>query len=292
MNKGRIADRALWDYCSTDRELCVCGVFSAGIYFADRGGRVLMLHDSRCGTLPFGIAVEGLGSSGHSLGIENEAAVQLRGRTLLIPSAGLRIPLVYEPQPGSPTFAAPDGFLCAARSALIRSGRSVLQVYAASDVDSVRREDIGDPFAAAARKGMLALARSMPTADGKGIGGALDGLLGLGRGLTPSCDDFVTGLLFALGFYAERTGRAHPALDVLRSSVRERTARTNRYAAAYLLAAADGGDFSLLRRCLEAADADSFNALLAVGASSGADMLAGMCFAAAQQKLAYELQRI
>ena len=47
-----------------------------------------------------------------------------------------------------------------------------------------------------------------------------------------------------------------------------------------LLAAARGGDFSLMRNCLELRpSADSLTALLGVGSSSGSDMLCGMVYA-------------
>ena len=105
--------------------------------------------------------------------------------------------------------------------------------------------------------------------------------LGLGRGLTPSFDDFITGLLVTLEHASSVWGLKHPALGFLAQEISALAPlRTNRFSAAYLLAAARGGDFSLMRNCLELRpSADSLTALLGVGSSSGSDMLCGMVYA-------------
>ena len=282
MNKGRISDAKLQEYCASDRTLTVCGVFSSGIYLADENERVIMLHDEKYGSIPFGIALDGFGGRGRELGIEAGQTAQLTGGVLNI--GQLRIALYYEPEKFGDTFCPPDIFRERAGEKLKACENAALAAYSRADIGSLDKKSIEDPFAAAAFGGMELLEKGMKAADGAVISAALDRLLGLGRGLTPSCDDFLTGAVYALGFYGRCTGHFHPAYSALSRTVREKAReRTNIFSAAYLISVCDGGDFSLMRRCLENTE---FDALLSVGSSSGADMLSGMCFAAALLKLA------
>ena len=105
----------------------------------------------------------------------------------------------------------------------------------------------------------------------------VDAIRGLGPGLTPGGDDFLAGYL--LGLYA--LGES----DV-RREVAARAASGNPFSAAMLRCAAEGRSIEPARSLIEAmfdggqADSMPYHAhrLLAVGASSGADMATGIYF--------------
>ncbi|MBL8323661.1 MAG: DUF2877 domain-containing protein [Rubrivivax sp.] len=110
-------------------------------------------------------------------------------------------------------------------------------------------------------------------------------VLGLGPGLTPSGDDFLGGIFFALA-HAPRpawTGRL-PALQA--RVCRACDTATNVISAALLSDLMRGIGYRALHEALEAlhsqrpaAIAPAVRALLRVGASSGADLLAGLLLA-------------
>jgi len=110
-------------------------------------------------------------------------------------------------------------------------------------------------------------------------------VLGLGHGLTPSGDDFVGGIFFALA-HAPREAWAAD-LPAVRADVRCAARNsTNVISAALLDDLIDGASFACLHDLLAAlndndlpAMAHAIEGLLRIGASSGADMLAGLLLA-------------
>lgn len=252
MNEALIADSRLWAIAEQGASLRAEGVFSGGIYLSFADGSMLMLHDRRYGSLPFGAAVEGLLGRGRLLGVEPGMEAHLTPEALGIAEAGVVFPVRYCP------CDAPSGRIAA----------SFLEKAAPAAVMP------DDPFSRTAAPALAKLSQGLETGDEALLRAAVRGLVGLGRGLTPSYDDFLTGLLFCLHY----AGRAIPALDC---AVLGALDRTNRYSAAFLRAAAEGGMFSLLADCLAAGSDDQIQKLLAVGSSSGRDMLAGLCRGAA-----------
>ena len=115
---------------------------------------------------------------------------------------------------------------------------------------------------------------------------AIDRLLGLGPGLTPSGDDFLGGMMIAL-FASGRTETARRLAD----AVMPRAGRaTGRISLAHLAAAAEGEGAGALHDVLAAldrADEAALDAALAaidrIGHSSGWDALAGAAAALAAQ---------
>jgi hypothetical protein len=113
---------------------------------------------------------------------------------------------------------------------------------------------------------------------------ALTALLGLGRGLTPSGDDFICGVLLA----RSRAGLEPLAwVEPLLSLARKRTTTLS----SELIAAAASG--SADERILEACDrcldgsmppAQILEKFLAYGSSSGLDLLVGFCTALASER--------
>lgn len=112
-------------------------------------------------------------------------------------------------------------------------------------------------------------------------------VLGLGHGLTPSGDDFVGGILFALNSAPVPAWRTD--LPVLKSRLRAaaKTA-TNVISAALLDDLMDGASYRALHETMAALDSENAmkieaacNLLFRLGASSGSDILAGVLLALA-----------
>jgi hypothetical protein len=110
-------------------------------------------------------------------------------------------------------------------------------------------------------------------------------VLGLGPGLTPSGDDFIGGVLFALAQAPRRSWTAR--LPALKATLRGACARaTNPISAALLSDLLDGIGYRALHELVAALDDeapaaidDAARRLLAVGATSGADLMAGLALA-------------
>ena len=113
---------------------------------------------------------------------------------------------------------------------------------------------------------------------------AIDALIGLGPGLTPSGDDFLGGVLVALHHLGASDVAGYLAEKVLSRAER----RTNEISYAHLAAAAEGEGLAPLHAVLSSLCApgaprlgQSLSDVDAIGHSSGWDALAGVAFAAA-----------
>lgn len=285
--EGTVYDPELLRRFNLGEELELSGAFSEGVYFTGPGG-VVLIHDSRYGSLPFGIAVRNFSGSGRALGLTpgDKASLfpgGLRGighnfLVLVSPGdTGYSKPLQTSPEHLESLYS-----LCI--SVLSDSGRASLLPYCRPPTAKVQQAQLTDEFARAGLQPMLLLRHAIAEGCKEELPAALSGLLGLGRGLTPSFDDFFTGMLFTLG-YSCRIWDLEPSIfhELSLEITRQACLRTNVFSAAYLLAAARGGDFSMLRECLEPLPAQQtlhkLHALLKIGGSSGADMLSGMAFA-------------
>ena len=107
---------------------------------------------------------------------------------------------------------------------------------------------------------------------------AVERLIGLGPGLTPSGDDFLGGAMIALSM----SGDADTAVALAGPVLAAATDGTNRISAAHLRAAARGFGADALHRCIDALAGNDRKALAsalarldAIGHSSGWDALAG-----------------
>lgn len=102
-------------------------------------------------------------------------------------------------------------------------------------------------------------------------------LLGLGPGLTPAGDDLLVGWLAGLWTSGEQGRRLGAAVGgKLAAAAAERTGALSR---AFLLAAVDGQAAEPVWAFVRQPDGTRLRALVAVGASSGADLLAGYLLA-------------
>lgn len=110
-------------------------------------------------------------------------------------------------------------------------------------------------------------------------------VLGLGPGLTPSGDDFLGGIFFALAHAPRGAWRAQ--LPAVQADLRARCrSATNVISAALLDDLMCGSSYGALHTCLAALQGGlqsdivaSAQGVLRIGASSGADLLAGLLLA-------------
>lgn len=145
------------------------------------------------------------------------------------------------------------------------------------------------PFPMQAAQGRLrALQSALWSQDLEAFESAALRLLGLGHGLTPSGDDFLGAVLFTLRHAPVRTWQARmPGLHARLEAAA--ALATNPISAALLQDLMAGSSYRALHELLDALHrnqpecvATAVHTLLAVGASSGADMLAGVLLALQQ----------
>ncbi len=279
---GIISDSFLYDRCGSETQLKIVGLFSSAVYFTDPSGQVIVLHDGCYGALPFGIGLEnGLTVEKHPETTLDRTAT-LSGYVLTVPAIEREIRLYYRPIPlpdDAPSLAELRMLADCIREELAYSEKSELFHYALAWPDLPDRESFSDPFVAAARPGMEKFRNALQNGVETDLDAALARLLGLGRGLTPSLDDFLFVFLYTLRVLNRPEDRQLYTL-MSEQMLQTADARTNLFSAAYLKAAATRGRFSLLDDCLFSRDPrlcrQAVARLAAVGGSSGTDMLAGM----------------
>jgi hypothetical protein len=137
------------------------------------------------------------------------------------------------------------------------------------------------PLEQSAAPALADLAQGLQREDADLVARAARGLAGLGPGLTPSGDDILVGGLLALAVL--------PGVDAsaMRAAMVSARPRTTRISEAYLEAASLGQASEACHQLFAALRADdparitpSARAVLAVGETSGSDMLAGFLLAA------------
>lgn len=281
MLKGTVGNRILFEKLHSVTKAKVIGVFSSGIYL-EISDDVVLLYDAKWGVLPFGIALDDFQGQGKNLGLEAGMPVWIEEDILCLGDK-LRIKIVYENLViDNIDRDCLSCFLERAKPELLKSENATLLLYGFSDIDKLNKDEIEDIFSRAAYRGMTELSDAL--IHDSNIENSVSKLIGLGRGLTPSMDDFICGMLFTFWFSEKSLHYSFPFLKQLSLSCKKLAkSNTNKFSAAYIISAADGEDFSLMRKCFESSRDSSFpeniNKLLDLGSSSGADMLCGMCFA-------------
>ncbi len=261
--KGYIG-KELFPSLGEGAEAQVCGSFSQGLYLETADGRLLMIHDTRWGSVPFGIAVENAGSVLAGLGADAGDRAVIRGGALEVVSGSgevLRLNLtVRKPEVPSGHPVSAGRFVRTARGALLASDKGALKALA-----------LDASLQTAYSRLALGIIGDRP------VGDALPDLLGLGPGLTPSGDDLAVGWLYA------RLRRGIAKRETRRAAARVRAAmrgNTCSVSCAFLEAVTDGGIFSLFDEVVLAPDTSSLTAaisrLFEMGGNSGADILTGM----------------
>lgn len=223
----------------------VIGVFSQGIY-ARAGAEILLLHDAKWGSVPFGIAL-----------------------------------------PDFAAFAAKAALSVGDSFALSAPVECASGAYPAIESLSKERVAAADAYirASGAEGGMLSLLTENRGRVREKIEGLLRGdtdsalgLVGLGRGLTPSGDDFLCG------FFCLLRAAGDTRFDAVRDAILQNLHRTTAISAAYLQSALVGEYFTVYDRALRAVCAEDFvshcDFVLGMGASSGTDTMLGVLAAA------------
>jgi len=136
---------------------------------------------------------------------------------------------------------------------------------------------------------LRALARAIANRDSGKIKEAAKGVIGLGEGLTPACDDMLVGMcgfLRAADSESPRKSPAHILLAAIGEAIEARADKTTPVSRHFLRAAASGGFTEVARDVLEAIFAADMKTLertverlLEYGASSGSDLIFGIVLA-------------
>ena len=264
----------------------IVGVFSHALYVSV-GGEMLSFYDAAYGEVPFGVAVYDIlaflaaaePAVGDAVALA-DGEIRIGGRALAdgeirIGGRALAVDVLLPPVRILTPLAPPDeGRLTLVEDYIAAHGspRGMLELIGAN------RGHAADSTAA------LATAFRRGNAEAASL--AATRLLGLGRGLTPSGDDYLCGFFSAL-LAARRAGIALPMpLDaVIGAVLAAAPARTSPISGAYL-AAALGGRYCTVyaaatAACLgEGSFAPFADTALRMGASSGTDTLCGALAAA------------
>jgi uncharacterized protein DUF2877 len=233
----------------------VHSVFARSVNLAWHDGRLLALHGAGPLAAPFAAA---LSCTADLSRLEREAAVMRAGTIFRVG------PLVIDASAG----LSVDLAMPAARGAPGALGRWLPPQGGAA----------GGLGAAAGRRARAALADAIERDDPPAFAAAAAGLVGLGEGLTPAGDDCLVGALAALHRFA-------PGAAVLGRASREALVRladagTTTVAREFVVHALDGTFAEPVLAVLTAPDRDTARAasaaLLRMGATSGADTLAGI----------------
>jgi len=187
-----------------------------------------------------------------------------------------------------------EGLIVLAHDVRTRPARGGLQalipVLAGNVVVSPRGSLTGGPLLRMAMEGIEPLAAWLETRlthSGEPLPipfPALDALIGLGPGLTPSGDDFLAGVLVAL----HHLGVADASGELAKATLARAARRTNDISHAHLAAAAEGEGLAPIHSVLASLCAPgapglgrALSAVDAIGHTSGWDATAGVALAAA-----------
>lgn len=225
----------------------IIGVFSKAVY-VESDNKIFVFHDKKWGYVPFGIAVDNIEKFIEKGGFEVGKSIEI---------------------PGIKPKKAEFSGLCKPSEKRIAEVEKIIKEYGSTGgiieyynkFDSVKT-NIDALFAA--------------LCEGRDAEKYAVKLIGLGRGLTPSGDDFLSGmfsLLFAAGFDVKSMANA----------VKDNLSRTSRISGAYLRAVLEREHFTIYENAVKAFLGDCAEyakEVLPLGASSGTDTLCGALFAA------------
>lgn len=252
----------------------IVGVFSHALYVSV-GGEMLSFYDAAYGEVPFGVAVYDilafLAAAEPAVG----DAVALADGEIRIGGRALAVDVLLPPVRILTPLAPPD------------EGRlTLVEDYIAAHGSPCGMLELIGANRGHAADSTAALAAAFRRGNAEAASLAATRLLGLGRGLTPSGDDYLCGFFSAL-LAARRAGIALPMPPdaVIGAVLAAAPARTSPISGAYL-AAALGGRYCTVyaaatAACLgEGSFAPFADTALRMGASSGTDTLCGALAAA------------
>ncbi|MBE6678961.1 MAG: DUF2877 domain-containing protein [Ruminococcaceae bacterium] len=236
----------------------VIGVFSQGIYCKVRA-EIILFHCKKWGYVPFGLGLESFSAFSEEVSANVGDTVVLTENSLAMSGKTFDVELSCE----APTPFAPSGD--ADKERLDEIFKYVSEHGSAAGIlDLIEKNRIG------CRDAIRDLAN--------GDIGAASKLIGLGRGLTPSGDDFLCG------YFAVLNARGVLAVS-LRESIYDSLDRTTQISAAYISAVLGRRYFSIYDSAVKAIFSDGdfkkdVDFVLSMGASSGTDTMVGALVAA------------
>lgn len=252
----------------------IVGVFSHALYAAF-AGEILSFYDAAYGEIPFGVAAADV------LTFLAAANAEVGAEIAFLPGA-LRVGAQTLPL----TVTAPPARIRAAHALPTEARLSQVAAYIAAHGAT---RGIPELFAAnrgGAADSAAALAAAFRGEDAAAAGDAAVRLLGLGRGLTPSGDDYLCGFFTAL-LTARGASLAVPSSTdaVIAAVLGASASRTSPISAAYLTAALTGQYCTVYAAASAAvlgcgAPEPFADIALRMGASSGTDTLCGALAAA------------
>lgn len=250
---------------------------SAGIYL-QLDGQILLLCDKKWGQVPIGIGVESFPEIAALLALAPGDLVCSRDGGLQFCEQWIKIAEIEDCAP----CYGPEVDLSHWRSGVtaLRDREKGLAPLASCLLEGDASRKNWNPWCDLACPRLESLCRGIREGDAAAIGGAVEALLGLGPGLTPSADDVLCGLMYGLqrSPAADRIG-----VKTLKNAVCHYADRcTHPVSAAYLKAVAQGDCFSRMDKVwqfLTGQGPDCLAKLLEVGSSSGSEMLLGLSLA-------------
>ena len=236
----------------------VCGAFSQGIYCKIKN-ETLLFHDAKWGVVPFGVAVPDFAAFSVEVSASVDDIVVLSENQLTLGDKCYDISLSCDvPRGYEPLGDASEERVSAIYEYVKEKGSEQ------GILDFIKKNRVG---CSDAIEGLH-----------KGDINAAVKLIGLGRGLTPSGDDFLCG------FFAVLNALSIPAVS-LREAVFDNLDRTTLISAAYISAVLGRRYFTVYDRAVRAIFGEGdfkedVDFVLAMGASSGTDTMIGALTAA------------
>ncbi len=274
----------------------VIGPFKKAIYCKIERMGVLLLHDMILNEIDFGIGLSDAELVFSGLGLKTGAVVRLGADKLSFEDSwglitGLRInPQLYQKAAGKPIILTGDlqSRLNEALRLLKLHGTFQGVAGLSALIDNKTQVEL-NMFCRAAQKPLFTLIEGITTNKHQNIFYGLNGLLGLGIGLTPSMDDFLAGMACTFRHILAFTGWSPNGWDYFCWLLSKLSiTKTSEISAAYLTAVVSGKRFYILDEAAKAfllysndknAFCESICSLLRLGSSSGSDMLTGCIFA-------------
>lgn len=249
---------------------------SAGIYLRF-GGQLLLLCDKRWGQVPIGIGIADFAQNTKALALSAGDPAACREGNLHFLRGWIKITEIRVTS-AAPGEVSPSRLQEGVRS--LRGREKGLAPLASRLLEDASPEEKWNSWCSLACPQLENLLRGIGDGDAAAIHAAVTRLLGLGPGLTPSADDILCGMLYAL---LRSPAADLPSVRTLKDAIcQEADSRTHPVSAAYLKAIAQGEYFSRMEdvwlSLTNRGDA-YFDALLEVGSCSGADMLLGLLLA-------------
>lgn len=276
-----VADSA-WEIICDSGSGEILMVNSSGVYLL-LNGNVVFLCDESMGVVPIGISVENFKKTVSRLRLVQGDTLSFNNGILHFGAGSIEI-VKKKAKAQEKQDAFPELTLVQKASAELLSlnrerGISmlvaplVLEVYDEAIIEL-------NPYCRTAYPLLLSLKSGLSNDNEEQILCAIESLLGLGIGLTPSADDVILGMLFA---FSKLSDKAPKTVGIFRDAVFELSeARTSRVSAAYLKAVLNGDYFERMERVwagLCGIVPLDITPLIEIGGSSGTEMLLGVLLA-------------